>query len=152
MPKTFNLNRNLAVSSDALSLFSLDAIASRMTFLVLFWLISAATILGYLATWPTAKPWRTRMRFDIPVLVLLLVACVVLRPSIPADPAEAAEAGGVATISLHYLYYRAHYSRSRCSEHSSTLYFSEASVIATPASNQALEVTATRWTFDIFRD
>jgi hypothetical protein len=62
-----------------------------MIFLILLWLISAASVLIYLVSWPAAKPWRTRFAFDIPVLLILLLACITLRPGTPSNPMEAAE-------------------------------------------------------------
>jgi hypothetical protein len=65
-----------------------------MIFLILIWLIVTASVLIYLVSWPVAKPWRTRFAFDIPVLLILLVACITLRPATPSNPMEAAEVAG----------------------------------------------------------
>jgi len=62
-----------------------------MIFLILLWLVSAASVMIYLVNWPSAKPWSTRFAFDIPVLLILLLACVAFRPGTPLNPMEAAE-------------------------------------------------------------
>jgi hypothetical protein len=69
----------------------LDVLAPRMIFLILLWLMATASVLIYLVSWPVAKLWRTRFAFDIPVLLILLVACITLRPGTPSNPMEAAE-------------------------------------------------------------
>jgi hypothetical protein len=57
----------------------------------LIWLISLVSVVAYLASWPTRKPWPIRVAFDALVLLFLVLVCVVVRPGVPSDPRAAAE-------------------------------------------------------------
>jgi hypothetical protein len=64
-------------------------------FLILLWLISLVAIAVYIVAWPTTKPWSTRIAFEAPVLVLLvLIYAYVVSPRPPASghPSAVAEA------------------------------------------------------------
>jgi hypothetical protein len=60
--------------------------------IILLWLITLTSVVIYLVAWPAAKPWKTRLTFDISVLVILVFVCFVLQPTTPLSGPEAAEA------------------------------------------------------------
>ena len=62
-----------------------------MIFLILLWLTAAASVVIYLVSWPAAKPLNTRFAFDTPVLLILFLVCIAVRPGTPSNPIEAAE-------------------------------------------------------------
>jgi hypothetical protein len=62
-----------------------------MIFLILSWLTAVASVVIYLFSWPAAKPLNTRFAFDTPVLLILFLVCITVRPGTPSNPMEAAE-------------------------------------------------------------
>jgi hypothetical protein len=62
-----------------------------MIFLILLWLTTLASVVIYLLSWPAAKPLSTRFAFDTPVLLILFLVCIILRPGTPSNPMETAE-------------------------------------------------------------
>jgi hypothetical protein len=59
-----------------------------MIWLIPLWLISFASIVFYLVSWPAAKPAATRFAFDIPVLLILFLVRITVRPGRPSSPVE----------------------------------------------------------------